>query len=35
MATMLECDVHDGEDRLVARATSTCTTLRGQQAVGR
>ena len=31
----LECDVVDGKDRLVARASSTCLTLRGEQAVGR
>jgi hypothetical protein len=27
--------VVDDEDRLVARASSTCMTLRGEQAVGR
>ena len=32
---LVECDVHDEKERLVARATSTCMTLRGDQAVGR
>ena len=32
---LLECDVVDDKDRLVARASSTCMTLRGEQAVGR
>jgi uncharacterized protein (TIGR00369 family) len=32
---LIECDVVDDEDRLVARASSTCMTLRGEQAVGR
>jgi len=32
---LVECDVVDDEDRLVARATSTCMTLRGEQAEGR
>lgn len=32
---LVECDVVDEEDRLVARASSTCMTLRGAQAVGR
>jgi uncharacterized protein (TIGR00369 family) len=32
---LVECDVHDDKDRLVARASSTCMTLRGQQAQGR
>jgi len=32
---LVECDVTDDADRLVARATSTCMTLRGEQAVGR
>src|SRR4030088_2366462 len=32
---LVECDVHDDKDRLVARASSTCMTLRGEQAVGR
>jgi uncharacterized protein (TIGR00369 family) len=31
----VECDVIDEEDSLVARATSTCMTLRGEQALGR
>ncbi|MFQ5920273.1 MAG: PaaI family thioesterase [Thermoplasmata archaeon] len=30
-----ECDVEDGAGRLVARATSTCMTLRGERARGR
>lgn len=32
---LVECDVVDERDRLMARATSTCMTLRGQQAEGR
>ena len=32
---LIECDVVDDKDRLVARASSTCMTLRGEQAVGR
>ena len=32
---LVECDVHDDKDRLVARASSTCMTLRGEQASGR
>lgn len=32
---LVECDVRDARDRLVARATSTCMTLRGERAVGR
>lgn len=32
---LVECDVHDDKDRLVARAASTCMTLRGAQAEGR
>jgi uncharacterized protein (TIGR00369 family) len=32
---LVECDVHDDKDRLVARASSTCMTLRGAQAAGR
>jgi len=32
---LVECDVHDDAERLVARATSTCMTLRGEQAAGR
>ena len=32
---LLECDVVDDKERLVARASSTCMTLRGEQAVGR
>ena len=32
---LVECEVRDAADRLVARATSTCMTLRGEQAIGR
>jgi uncharacterized protein (TIGR00369 family) len=32
---LVECDVRDDEERLVARAASTCMTLRGAQAEGR
>ena len=32
---LVECDVIDDKERLVARASSTCMTLRGGQAVGR
>jgi uncharacterized protein (TIGR00369 family) len=32
---LLECDVVDAEGRLVARASSTCMTLRGERAAGR
>ncbi len=32
---LVECDIHDEEDRLVARLSSTCLTLRGDQASGR
>src|SRR5262245_16231726 len=32
---VVECDIHDDKDRLVARASSTCMTLRGTQATGR
>ena len=32
---LVECDVVDDKERLVARASSTCMTLRGAQAVGR
>ena len=31
----VECDVKDEEGRLIARAASTCMTLRGEQASGR
>jgi uncharacterized protein (TIGR00369 family) len=31
----IECDVTDEKGSLVARATSTCITLRGEQAQGR
>ena len=33
--SLVECDVLDDQDRLVARASSTCMTLRGQSAEGR
>lgn len=33
--SMMECDVFDSSDRLVARSSSTCMTLRGDQAEGR
>ena len=32
---LVECDVTDAADQLVARASSTCMTLRGAQAAGR
>src|SRR5918911_734985 len=32
---LVECDVTDAQQRLVARAASTCMTLRGEQAKGR
>jgi uncharacterized protein (TIGR00369 family) len=32
---LVECDIVDDGERLVARATSTCMTLRGEQAEGR
>ncbi len=32
---LVECDVLDEEDQLVARASSTCMTLRGEKAEGR
>jgi uncharacterized protein (TIGR00369 family) len=32
---LVECDVTDADDQLVARASSTCMTLRGAQAAGR
>ena len=32
---LVECDVTDDRDRLIARASSTCMTLRGQAAAGR
>jgi uncharacterized protein (TIGR00369 family) len=32
---LVECDVHDDKERLVARASSTCMTLRGERAEGR
>jgi uncharacterized protein (TIGR00369 family) len=32
---LTECDVVDGDGRLIARASSTCMTLRGESAAGR
>jgi uncharacterized protein (TIGR00369 family) len=32
---LVECDVTDEKERLVARASSTCMTLRGEAAAGR
>jgi uncharacterized protein (TIGR00369 family) len=32
---LVECDITDARGRLVARASSTCTTLTGEQAAGR
>jgi hypothetical protein len=32
---LVECDIVDDQERLVARASSTCMTLRGQLAEGR
>jgi hypothetical protein len=32
---MSECDVEDADGRLIARASSTCMTLRGDAAKGR
>jgi uncharacterized protein (TIGR00369 family) len=32
---LVECDVRDEQDRLIAHATSTCMTLRGARAAGR
>jgi uncharacterized protein (TIGR00369 family) len=32
---LAECDVTDAEGRLIARATSTCMTLRGEPSEGR
>jgi uncharacterized protein (TIGR00369 family) len=32
---LVECDIHDDKDRLIARASSTCMTLRGEQGSGR
>jgi uncharacterized protein (TIGR00369 family) len=32
---MVECDITDDKESLVARASSTCMTLRGEQAKGR
>ncbi len=32
---LVECDIVDGKDRLVARASSTCMTLRGERGEGR
>lgn len=33
--SLVECDVLDSEGRLIARSSSTCMTLRGEQAGGR
>lgn len=35
MVGLVECSVTDTQQRLVARAASTCMTLRGEQAAGR
>jgi uncharacterized protein (TIGR00369 family) len=35
IVSLVECDVFDSEQKLVARASSTCMTLRGDQATGR
>ncbi len=35
MVGLVECDITDEKGNLVARATSTCMTLRGEQAKGR
>jgi acyl-coenzyme A thioesterase PaaI-like protein len=32
---LTECDIYDDNGSLVARATSTCMTLRGEAAIGR
>ncbi len=32
---MVECDIVDDQERLVARSSSTCMTLRGEMAEGR
>ncbi|MWG35330.1 PaaI family thioesterase [Halomarina oriensis] len=32
---LVECEIHDEEERLVAKLSSTCLTLRGEQASGR
>jgi uncharacterized protein (TIGR00369 family) len=32
---LVECDIRDGDGRLLARASSTCMTLRGDSAAGR
>jgi len=32
---LIECDVRDGDDALVARLSSTCMVLRGERAAGR
>jgi len=32
---LVECDVFDERERLVARASSTCMMLRGEMAAGR
>ena len=33
--SLVECTIHDERDRMVAKASSTCMTLRGDQARGR
>jgi uncharacterized protein (TIGR00369 family) len=33
--SLVECTIHDEQDRMVAKASSTCMTLRGDQARGR
>jgi len=35
MVGLVDCDIHDDKQALVARASSTCMTLRGEQAQGR
>ena len=35
MVGLVECSITDADGRLVARASSTCLTLRGEQAAGR
>ncbi|MDP9120730.1 MAG: PaaI family thioesterase [Acidobacteriota bacterium] len=35
MVGLVECDIHDETGALVARASSTCLTLRGEAAAGR
>lgn len=33
--TVVECEIYDDDRKLVAKATGTCMTLRGEQAAGR